>query len=844
MKFNQIFGAIDLPVLILDAEKKILHSTRSANSILNLSLDKIKTKHVSSVIPGLKLSYFNLKSGAKKKIRFEHTVRRNKNNFKANISRFKEEGKNYFLLTINNLPAKTADKKNDTDTGISDREKLSALFDNVEVLLWSVRKDINGKYYYEKVNDAFAAATNRKPSDYNGILMRRLGSEADFKSILHSLDIAKKKGVYEYERKLIHRGKTKYFIIRIIYVKGKDKTEFYIGSGVDVTLVKRSEELLKISEKKYHDLVKYAPVALTRVLPLTRTLEFANNEFARQSGYTAEEFNKFTQTKLESMIHPGDRKRVLDSVNEWGSKGFKGIFHSQYRALNKKKQTLWLDAYFFAELSPNAQVEAINQIYLDITESKRTEELLMLSEKKYHDLAQHAPVAITRVNLKTNNFEYANNEFYKQSGYSREEFNELTADERALLIHEEDRSRVLGLIDKWIKNGYNGVMHTQYRFIRKNKEIIWLDAYFYADRLSGKKIEYVNQIYLNITEIKSTEQLLRLNVRMYEDLARYAPIGITHSSIKTGLYEFVNDEFERQSGYTMDEINSMTNEQVNELIHPDDREEHLKNILDWANGGMKEVLHTYYRAISKKKDIVWIEAFFYPEYDENKKRVSVNQIYIDITGIKQTEEDLRRSLLEKEILLKEVYHRVKNNLQVINSMLQIQAHSIKDPRVTEMFNESQRRIRIMSMIHEKLYKSRDLTKIDFSSYVYNLVDYVKQSYYTQSEQIRTTVETKNINLGLNQSIPCGLIINELVSNSFKYAFESGRPGKINVELNSDGDMYTLIVEDDGKGFPKDIDFSTTESLGMVIVNGFVDQIHGTISLDRTGGTKWIIKFPV
>jgi two-component sensor histidine kinase len=281
------------------------------------------------------------------------------------------------------------------------------------------------------------------------------------------------------------------------------------------------------------------------------------------------------------------------------------------------------------------------------------------------------------------------------------------------------------------------------------------------------------------------------------------------------------------------------------MVHPEDREKHQENINNWVKSGFEGVLHTEYRAINKNKEIVWLEALFYCEFDENKKPVSINQIYYDISQVKKAELDLRHSLLEKEILLKEVYHRVKNNLQVINSLLQIQSGSITDPAAKEMFKESQRRIRIMSMIHEKLYKSKDLTKIDFSAYVYGLVDYLKDSYPLNSYNVELTVKTKDVSLGLNKAISCGLIINELVSNSYKYAFEPNKKGKINVELFKKNDeFYILSVEDNGKGFPDEIDFQNTESLGMVIVNSFVDQLEGSIELKRSKGTKFIITFQV
>ena len=150
----------------------------------------------------------------------------------------------------------------------------------------------------------------------------------------------------------------------------------------------------------------------------------------------------------------------------------------------------------------------------------------------------------------------------------------------------------------------------------------------------------------------------------------------------------------------------------------------------------------------------------------------------------------------------------------------------------------------MYMIHEKLYTSKDLAKIDFSNYIYNLVDYLKDCYPLVSDTVEISVNTQNVSLGLNKAISCGMIINELVSNAYKYAFNPGQKGFIKISLNLDtNDLYRLVIEDNGNGFPNDIDFKKTESLGMVIVNSFTGQLDGTIDLIRTKGTKFVIKFP-
>ncbi|MEA3415954.1 MAG: histidine kinase dimerization/phosphoacceptor domain -containing protein [Thermodesulfobacteriota bacterium] len=214
---------------------------------------------------------------------------------------------------------------------------------------------------------------------------------------------------------------------------------------------------------------------------------------------------------------------------------------------------------------------------------------------------------------------------------------------------------------------------------------------------------------------------------------------------------------------------------------------------------------------------------------------------------KQAENQIKASLEEKEVLLKEVHHRVKNNLQVISSLFNLQLGYIRDKYDIEMFKESQNRVRSMALIHEKLYQSEDLARIDFHEYTRKLTTSLFHLYAVYPETITLEVKADDVFLGIDNAVPCGLIINELVSNCLKYAFPGGKKGKIRVELRSDknlhaGNKFTLMVSDNGAGFPKDLDFRNTETLGLQLVMTLVKQIKGTIELDRDGGTKFKIAF--
>jgi PAS domain S-box-containing protein len=212
----------------------------------------------------------------------------------------------------------------------------------------------------------------------------------------------------------------------------------------------------------------------------------------------------------------------------------------------------------------------------------------------------------------------------------------------------------------------------------------------------------------------------------------------------------------------------------------------------------------------------------------------------DITERKKAEEKIKASLKEKEVLLREIHHRVRNNLQVISSLLSLQSTYIKDDKYTEMLKESQNRIRAMALIHEKLYQSENLAKVDFSEYITALVNGLVCSY--GASDITLKIKVNDISLGTDAAIPCGLIINELVSNSLKHAFPGGK-GKINVILHTINENIELVVSDNGIGIPENINFRNTESLGLRLVTILAEgQLNGSIDLDRTKGTTFHIRF--
>ncbi len=212
-------------------------------------------------------------------------------------------------------------------------------------------------------------------------------------------------------------------------------------------------------------------------------------------------------------------------------------------------------------------------------------------------------------------------------------------------------------------------------------------------------------------------------------------------------------------------------------------------------------------------------------------------------ALRQSETGLQESLQEKEMLLKEIHHRVKNNMQIVSSLLSLQSGYVQDPQALQIFRESQNRVYSMALIHEKLYRSDNLAQIDLSDYVRDIAHSLVLSYSNVSSGIQLNFDTEQVILGIDAAVPCGLILNELISNALKHAFPDKQSGEIKISLHNAAQQIHLQVADTGIGFPPDLDFQHTTSLGLILVNNLVKQLNGSIALQNHKGVVFDIDFP-
>jgi PAS domain S-box-containing protein len=344
----------------------------------------------------------------------------------------------------------------------------------------------------------------------------------------------------------------------------------------------------------------------------------------------------------------------------------------------------------------------------------------------------------------------------------------------------------------------------------------------------------------DITDTKIAEQDLLRSEERYRITAEATGQLVYDLDLCTGTISWQGAVL-AVTGYTPEEFSAMDPQRWRGLVHPDDRAKVEAAFQGALSGGSPAMME--YRMRKKNGDYVDISGNGVVLMTKAHEPERMLGTMTNISARKQVEMEIAASLKEKEVLLKEIHHRVKNNLQVISSLLSLQSGATMDTHAREQLRESQNRIRSMALIHERLYQSENLAQVNFGEYVRSLVAFLFRSYNVPN--IRVIYSIDHFNLPVNTAIPCGLVINELVSNALKYAFKDRTGGEIEIGFSLlEGNRGVLMVRDDGVGFPRDLDYRATQTLGMQLVNTLTTQIDGTLGLIRDRGTTFTITMPL
>lgn len=537
----------------------------------------------------------------------------------------------------------------------------------------------------------------------------------------------------------------------------------------------------------------------------------------------------------EKMVGLSDFEMVWKDQAELYRADDKAVMNSGVPKLNYEEpqttpsgNTIWLKTSKVPLRDLNGNIIGVLGTYEDITERKMAEQALQESEERYKSLFNNNHSIMLLINPVDGQIIDANLAACNYYGWSHSEMIEKKITEINILTPEEIAKEI-----KAAKEERRNRFFFKHRLA--NNEIRDVEVFSGSVIINSETLLY--SIVHDITEQKFAEQALHESEEKYRYMFAKNPQPMWIYDLETLKFLEVNDSAIDHYGYCKEEFLNMT---LKDIRPEDDIPALLKDVeltkIEFNPSG--EWKH-------RKKDGTIIDVEIASHSITFNGRNARHVLIKDITERKHFEKAITDSLKEKEVLLKEVHHRVKNNFQVIISLLSLQSELINDPQILQYFVESKNRIKSMALTHELLYHQTNFESIDVRHYIDNLIDYLKRSYPETEVNINIISDVDEINIDIDTIIPCGLIINELISNSMKHAFTGVKNGKIEISFKKSQDnFFNLTVKDNGKGISKEMDLYNLKSLGMMLVNTLTRQLGGELNIKSSEfGSEFIIKFP-
>ncbi len=346
-----------------------------------------------------------------------------------------------------------------------------------------------------------------------------------------------------------------------------------------------------------------------------------------------------------------------------------------------------------------------------------------------------------------------------------------------------------------------------------------------------------------VAGFKTMNRELTKTQRRFRNVLDNSRDVIYQMDLETGDYSFMSASVKDMIGFTSGEMLENGPEFVVKRMHPEDRERMEAELEDIKEEDIEDHFKpiTEFRVKTKEGGYLWVRNKRKLLFDEDGKPAAVVGSVRDISDHKRYEKRINNQLKEKETLLQEIHHRVKNNLAIISSLLELQKEGAGE-EVKKVFRESQSRIQSIALVHEKLYQTETLSDINMKEYIHELFDVLSSAYESTARSVNVELDIEEVSLDIIEAVPCGLILNELINNAYKHAFKDGEEGMFKINFREQDETIHMSVGDNGQGLPDDFDLESTNSLGMTLVRTLTNQLEGEITVNSNGGTEFSIRF--
>ena len=608
----------------------------------------------------------------------------------------------------------------------------------------------------------------------------------------------------------------------------------YVICGKDVKSLEEITKKIRNTEKIYEELFENS-TDLIQVVDLKGNIIHVNKAWLKTLGYTQQQLKSINInnviTKENSYYKKGDF--INDVLKEKNNKLKVVVFNDKKGNQHILEGISSIDYY---EEKPIA----IRSIFRNITEVRKAQEKLKIHSTRLNAVFNNSTHLFWMVDKRI--CLTAFNKNFAQAIKDRYDiYPELNMDYGTAKNYFSDDKKHKFWNEKY-KEAFEGkVVKFETKNVYKNGKVRYRESFLNPIILPNGEIKEVSGIAHDITEKKYAEEKLKEQTAKINSIFESASNMLIFSFDNEFKIRSFNKNFAKnlllRHGIAVETGTLLNYQQIAALS------ENIKSVDKAINNAFKgNHSQIVFSVVDLNDQKEWYEVIFNPVYFESGKVSEISCLAFEITARKETEDKLRDTVKEKEILLKEVHHRVKNNLQVISSILSLQASYVNDVKTLEILKESQDRIKTMSFVHESLYQDSDFSSIKLGDYVSTLAQNLIYSYRSDDFLVRLNTQFDEIYLNLYQAIPCGLIINELVSNALKHAFKKTKIGKLDIRIYKKENTIFLNICDNGVGMPDDINIENTETLGFQLVHALVDQLDGIIVVNNKNGTEYLIKF--